>query len=182
MITPKAWHVGLICAFSVLDPYLARFVSLGIRWFGTHSMPSFNLYSSKVSLLGHTDPVPCKPLLQDWGILSPLSSDKEDDPPATPTPKRLKRVSIRLPSKQTAEEGDPKLPSPTGKDLTLEEGVKSPHRTQDLSPQVLTCQNPQFLPHKVAASPKTSTTATVTVMATATFKVTVETTQPPSLC
>ena len=136
MITQNAWPVGLICAFSVQSLYHTIFVSLGTLCYGTPSTLSFNLYSLKKSrdgqTLSHVNLV-----LQDGGILSPSSSEEEDDPPSTPDPKRLKSLAIRPPTRQTAEEVDLELPSSTHKNLTVEQGVKSSHNTQESSSQVL---------------------------------------------
>ena len=76
-------------------------------------------------------------VLQDGGIISPSSSDEDDDLQSNPAPKRLMSVAIRPPPRQTTEEVNPILPSSTRKNLTVKELVKSSHSVPDTSPQVL---------------------------------------------
>ena len=86
MNTLNAWPVGHICAFYAQNPSSVRFVSLGTLPCGILNAKLQSLLIKKSAswepqTLSHVNLV-----LQDGGIISPSSSDEDEDLQSTPFP------------------------------------------------------------------------------------------------
>ena len=104
-------------------------------------------------------------VLQDGIMISPSSSDNEDDDPSSNSmPKRSKSVAVRPPPRQSSVGVNSELPGSASKNSTLERGLISCPLSQTHLQAECDGQNFQLMIYMVSMSATAMAKATITVM------------------